>query len=39
MKTILVLSGVTKIETLNKFPYLPNYVFPSVAEIIPQNLD
>lgn len=33
MRTCLVLSGVTKEEMLKEFPYKPNYVFNSVAEI------
>lgn len=36
MKTCLVLSGVTTIDMLGHFPYIPNYVFSSVKDI---NLD
>ncbi|WIH88779.1 HAD-IIA family hydrolase [Brachyspira pilosicoli] len=38
MRTCLVLSGVTKIEMLKEFPYKPNYVFNSVAEIDVEKL-
>ena len=34
MDTVLVLSGVTKIEDLDKFPYRPKYVLKDVGEII-----
>ena len=33
MKTALVLSGVTTKEMVQQFPYRPNYIFNSVAEI------
>lgn len=33
MKTCLVLSGVTTIDMINNFPYRPNYIFESVADI------
>ena len=33
--TILVLSGVTKLENVNRFPYRPNYIVNSVADIEP----
>ncbi len=33
METILVLSGVSQESELNQFPYLPNHIFTSVAEI------
>jgi NagD protein len=33
METILVLSGVTKREDVERFPYRPTHVVPSVAEI------
>jgi len=39
METILVLSGVTKDEDIDKYPYLPTYIKNSVAEIFPQELD
>ena len=39
METILVLSGVTKVEDINKFPYLPTYVRDSVAKIEPEEFD
>ncbi len=32
--TILVLSGVTALEDIDKFPYRPKYVFSGVGEII-----
>lgn len=33
METILVLSGITKEEAIDKYPYRPTYVLKSVAEI------
>ena len=39
MKTILVLSGVTKAEDIEKFPYLPSFVRKSVSEIEPEEFD
>lgn len=39
MDTVLVLSGVTKKEDIEKFPYLPTYVKKSVAEIEPTDFD
>ncbi|MGF1580211.1 MAG: HAD-IIA family hydrolase [Gemmataceae bacterium] len=33
METILVLSGVTRQEDIDRFPYRPTYVLPSVASI------
>ncbi len=39
METILVLSGVTKVEDINKYPYLPTYVRDSVAKIKPEEFD
>jgi len=33
METILVLSGVTRPGEVNRFPYQPTHVLPSVAEI------
>ena len=38
MKTCLVLSGVSKREDIDNFPYRPDYVFESVAEIDPTKL-
>ena len=35
MKTILVLTGVTRQEDIERFPYRPSRVAPSVAEIEP----
>jgi len=35
MTTCLVLSGVSTLETLEKFPYRPNHVFNNVGEIDP----
>ena len=32
--TVLVLSGVTSKEDIDKFPYRPKYVFGGVGEII-----
>jgi len=39
METILVLSGVTKEESIDKFPYLPSHVKKSVADIDPKAFD
>lgn len=33
IETILVLSGVSKKEELDKYPYRPNHVFPSAVDI------
>ncbi len=33
LETILVLSGVTKLEDVGKFPYRPNHILGSVADI------
>lgn len=33
METILVLTGVTKREDVERYPYRPTYILPSVAEI------
>jgi NagD protein len=35
METILVLSGVTKREDLDRYPYQPNHVLDSVKDIDP----
>jgi NagD protein len=37
MQTCLVLSGVSSRETIECYPYKPNYVFESVAEIYPEK--
>jgi len=39
METILVLSGVTKEDDIDKFPYRPTHVRKSVAEIKPEEFD
>ncbi|MFP4165179.1 MAG: HAD-IIA family hydrolase [Chitinispirillaceae bacterium] len=39
MKTALVLSGVSSKESLNDFPYKPDYVFENVGEIDLSKLD
>jgi NagD protein len=39
MDTILVLSGVTKKEDIEKYPYLPTYVKDSVSDIDPKDFD
>lgn len=39
MDTILVLSGVTTKDDLDKYPYLPTYVYDSVEDIVPVSLD
>jgi len=33
LETVLVLSGVTDKETMNKFPYRPTYIFKGVGDI------
>lgn len=38
MKTILVLSGVSSRETVEKFPYRPDYIFDNVGDIDLQKL-
>ena len=35
METILVLSGVTRLDLVERFPYLPTHIVASVAQIIP----
>ena len=35
METVLVLSGVTRREDVERYPYQPNHVVPSVADIEP----
>ena len=32
--TVLVLSGVTSMETIDQFPYRPKYIFENVGEIL-----
>lgn len=39
MQTVLVLSGVTSKEDIEKFPFVPTYIYNSVAEITPSELD
>jgi len=39
METILVLSGVTKEEDIEKYPYLPSHIKKSVADIEPKEFD
>lgn len=39
METILVLSGVTREDDIDKFPYVPTHIKKSVAEIIPEEFD
>jgi NagD protein len=39
METILVLSGVTNEVDIAKFPYVPNHILKSVADIDPDFLD
>ena len=39
METILVLSGSTKEEDIDKYPYLPTFIRKSVAEINPEEFD
>lgn len=38
MTTCLVLSGVTSKETMNQFPYQPDYVFNNLGEINPDAI-
>jgi NagD protein len=38
MRTVLVLSGVTREDQVERFPYRPTHVLPSVAEIDPATL-
>jgi NagD protein len=33
LETILVLTGVTRLEDIDRFPYRPTHILPSVAEI------
>ncbi|OJX38193.1 MAG: HAD family hydrolase [Chloroflexi bacterium 44-23] len=35
METILVLSGITRREDIDNYPYVPTYIFDSVADIVP----
>lgn len=37
MQTCLVLSGVSSKESLSEFPYKPDYIYESIAEINPEN--
>jgi NagD protein len=37
LETILVLTGATKAETISNFPYRPNHVVNSVADIMPEQ--
>lgn len=39
LETVLVLSGVTSREDIDKYSYAPNYIFDSVADINPSDLD
>lgn len=39
LDTVLVLSGVTDLTAVENFPYRPNHIFNSVADIIPAELD
>lgn len=34
LETILVLTGSTSVEDIEKYPYRPNHVLPSIAEAI-----
>lgn len=38
MTCCLVLSGVTSVEIMNRYPYQPDYVFNSVADIDPDSI-
>ena len=37
IETVLVLSGVTSPEILNRFPYRPTYIYNGVGDIIKKN--
>ena len=37
MQTILVLTGVTRLEAIGKYPYIPTWVYKSVAEILSED--
>ena len=37
LSTVLVLSGVTTLEEMNRFPYRPHYVLSGVGEICPSK--
>ncbi|HQC64710.1 MAG TPA: HAD hydrolase-like protein, partial [Anaerolineaceae bacterium] len=39
LETVLVLSGVTSREDIDKYSYAPNYIYDSVADINPSDLD
>lgn len=39
METVLVLSGVTNKEDIDRYPYVPTYIKKSVATIEPKDLD
>jgi NagD protein len=39
MDTILVLSGMTTLDDVEKYPYRPRYIYDSVAEINPSDFD
>lgn len=34
IETVLVMSGVTNDETINKFPYKPNYIYAGIGDIL-----
>jgi len=38
MTCCLVLSGVTTLEIMNKYPYQPDYIFNSIADIDPDSI-
>lgn len=38
MTCCLVLSGVTTLKSMNKYPYLPDYIFNSIADIDPDSI-
>lgn len=38
MTCCLVLSGVTNLELMNKYPYQPDYIFNSIADIDPDSI-
>jgi len=39
LDTALVLSGVTTREDVERYPYRPRWIFESVADIFPKELD
>ncbi len=36
LRTVLVLTGITQAEDVDRFPYRPHRVLPSIAELVPE---